>query len=484
MAQMKLKNIIQKIPVTHFIDEAKSFSNHLFHRAVDRHVKLAITGLSQSGKSAFITSLAHQLVHANAGSNLPFFQKANTANWLGAKVIESHSGLKSFPLEESLHLLCQDSPTCPASTRDISELRLLIRYRPTNFLERKLAPVANLYLDLVDYPGEWLLDMPMLSWTYQQWCQFTRQLCEKAPRKHLASSWRDLLVEMDPKTPYDSESLAKISRIYKEYLLKCRQEDAALSINQPGRFVLPGDLSDTSLLEFVPLVDHIPTDSEIESWPKASFYHTMAERYERYKKEIVEPFYRNHFRHFDRQIVLIDCLSVLNHGHSSFVDAQEAIRLILANFSYGQNSLLQRLFSPKIDKLLFAATKADCITPNQHHNLNQLIAAMVSQANNNAKFEGVQTETISLAAVKSTEVATAEFQGQKISCLKGKRRHDGEEVVLFPGQSPTEIPRAQDWQEERFKYIEFMPPQCSNGPSGITHIRIDHALEYLLGDKF
>lgn len=484
MAQTKLKNLFRRNPVSHLIDEAKSISHHLLHRAIDRHVKLAITGLSQSGKSAFITSLVHQLLHANTGKQLPFFQKANSANWLGAKMLEPKAGTQGFPFDLSMQNLSQDPPTWPASTRDISELNLLIRYRPSNFIERRLSPVSNLYLDIIDYPGEWLLDMPMLTWTYSQWCQFTRQLCEKEPRNQLSQSWREPLKAMALNRPCDDEAISKVAKIYREYLLACRQADAALSINQPGRFVLPGDLQDSELLEFVPVVDNIPGEHEFESWPKKSLFNTMAERYERYKEAVVEPFYRNYFRHFDRQIVLIDCLSVLNRGYDSFTDAQEAIRLILGNFSYGQNSFLRRLFTPKIDKLLFAATKADCITPNQHHNLNQLIAAMVSQANNNAKFEGVQTETISLAAVKSTSVATAEFQGQKISCLRGKRRSDGEEVVLFPGESPTDIPHAKDWQEERFKYIEFMPPQCGNGPNGIAHIRMDHALEYLLGDKF
>jgi predicted YcjX-like family ATPase len=43
-------------------------------RLVNNHVNLAVTGLSGSGKTAFITSLVNQLIEANEISHLPFFQ--------------------------------------------------------------------------------------------------------------------------------------------------------------------------------------------------------------------------------------------------------------------------------------------------------------------------------------------------------------------------------------------------------------------------
>ena len=45
----------------------------------------------------------------------------------------------------------------PSSTTDISELRLVIDYQRPNGADRSLT------LDIVDYPGEWLLDLPLLQ---------------------------------------------------------------------------------------------------------------------------------------------------------------------------------------------------------------------------------------------------------------------------------------------------------------------------------
>ena len=45
----------------------------LVQRGLDNHLRLAVTGLSRSGKTAFITSLVDQLLHSQT-ANLPLFQ--------------------------------------------------------------------------------------------------------------------------------------------------------------------------------------------------------------------------------------------------------------------------------------------------------------------------------------------------------------------------------------------------------------------------
>jgi predicted YcjX-like family ATPase len=71
----------------------------------------------------------------------------------------------------------------------------------------------------------------------------------------------------------------------------------------------------------------------------------------------------------DRQIVLVDCLQPLNSGPQAFNDMRLALTQLMQSFHYGQRTLFRRLFSPVIDKLLFAATKADHVTVDQHGNM-------------------------------------------------------------------------------------------------------------------
>ena len=54
-----------------------------------------------------------------------------------------------------------DDRIWPDSTRRISELRLTIRFESASFLSRSIGR-GRLHLDIVDYPGEWLLDLPLL----------------------------------------------------------------------------------------------------------------------------------------------------------------------------------------------------------------------------------------------------------------------------------------------------------------------------------
>ncbi|MEG2112585.1 MAG: YcjX family protein, partial [Hafnia sp.] len=57
----------------------------LVNRGVDRHLRLAVTGLSRSGKTAFITSLVNQLLHIHSGARLPLFSAVREERILGAK---------------------------------------------------------------------------------------------------------------------------------------------------------------------------------------------------------------------------------------------------------------------------------------------------------------------------------------------------------------------------------------------------------------
>ena len=63
----------------------------------------------------------------------------------------------------------------------------------------------------------------------------------------------------------------------------------------------------------------------------------MAERYERYREEVVRRFYEEHFSRFDRQIVLVDLLGALNAGPAHFADTEETLALILKSFRYGSS---------------------------------------------------------------------------------------------------------------------------------------------------
>ncbi len=49
--------------------------------------------------------------------------------------------------------------------------------------------LGHLYLDIVDYPGEWLLDLPLLDLSYAQWSEQIREQLQSPQRRRLAEPW-------------------------------------------------------------------------------------------------------------------------------------------------------------------------------------------------------------------------------------------------------------------------------------------------------
>lgn len=455
--------------------------HELAEQSTERHLRLAVTGLSQSGKTVFITALVHHLLQAHRSGSLPFFDVAASQRIISTRNLSSESSCP-FLLEEALNGLAQEPPVWPASTVGLSEIRLALRYQRPPGLRRLLGESATLYLDIIDYPGEWLLDLPMLELDFKQWSQQQAQLFATAPRAELGADWLARLRSIDWHAPADDRVLAELASEFAQLLQQLRADPHALSLLQPGRLVLPGELAGDECLVLFPLViDHWPD----EGWPADSYGARLTERYRHYCREVVKPFYTRHFARFDRQIVLVDCLKTLNRGEACFNDMKQALTAILQSFNYGRSGFLRRLFSPRIDRVLFASTKADHVTANQHHNLDRFLELIIQDAQRDIRFEGIDTRCMAVASVRSTQAAEAQLDGQALSCLRGRRKDDGEEVALFPGEVPTELPRPQDWNEQRFRFIDFAPRRLPhNDLRAVHHIRLDQVLEYMMGDLF
>ncbi|MGL5045815.1 MAG: YcjX family protein, partial [Plesiomonas sp.] len=199
-------------------------------------------------------------------------------------------------------------------------------------------------------------------------------------------------------------------------------------------------------------------------------------------QHVVKGFYRDHFSRFDRQIVLVDCLQPLNIGPQAFNDMRLALAQLMQSFHYGKRTLLRRLFAPCIDKLMFAATKADHVTPDQHANLVSLLQQLVQEAWQSAAFEGINMDCVSLASVQATHIGQMQYQGRTLNALRGNRLSDGEPLLIYPGDVPSRLPAGDFWQRQTFDFESFRPRPCALDEP-LPHIRLDAVMEFLLGDK-
>ncbi|GAA5185864.1 YcjX family protein [Ferrimonas gelatinilytica] len=445
----------------------------LAYRSLDQHLRVGITGLSGAGKTAFVTSLVHQLLHADAGQ-LPMWEVVQQGRLLGAaRQPQPDLALLPFDYDAAIGGLCQSEPQWPPSTRGISEIRLALRYVPAKGLKRQLADHLTLYLDLVDYPGEWLLDLPLLGMDFASWSQQQWQILAEAPWAERAQPWLDQIVAHTSEArALDDSSLGVLATEYGELLKTLRRELSATYL-QPGRALLPGELAGTPILAFFPL------PPEALASPLAQ---RLASRYQAYVQQVVKPFYRQHFARFDRQIVLLDALGALDQGHAQCLQMAQSVQAIMQSFQYGPGSLLRRLINPRIDKLLFVASKADHITVDQHTNLLALTDSLTGEIGRRARFMGGRVETMVLSAIRASQQGQVDPGSGVVPVIRG-RDSAGTPVTRFPGEVPRTLPQPEFWQRQGFAFGALAPPALPDPHAPLPHMRMDHLLEWLLGDK-
>jgi uncharacterized protein len=458
----------------------RDFATGLVHPTL----RLGVTGLSRSGKTVFITALVNALLK---GARLPVFD-AYARGRITRCYLEPqpNDDLPRFPYEHNIAKLSGEDRHWPEGTSRISQLRLTIEYEPQGLLARNLHG-GKLHLDIIDYPGEWLLDLPLMAQTYQQWSATTLQAARLQPRLTHAADWLARVARTDAFSPADELLAVEAARLFTSYLARCREADVSLSTLPPGRFHLPGDLAGSPLLSFAPL----DVEPDIEFAP-GSMGGLMQRRYDSYVSKVVKPFFYSHFARLDRQIVLVDVLTALNAGSAAVSDLRKAFTDLLACFRIGENSIVSDLFGRRVDRVLFAATKADLLHHAGHDRLEDILRRLIDEAVRRTDNSGAAYEVAALSAIRATREATVKQHGGELPCIVGtpeageklsENTFDGtKEAAIFPGDLPEDAEAALDGRlEGKLRFVRFRPPL--NTDKNLPHIRLDKTIEFLLGDR-
>jgi predicted YcjX-like family ATPase len=489
--------------ITTITDEARIAFDNAVDTVLGRGtptVRLGVTGLSRAGKTVFITALVHNLIH---GGRLPLFEAYAGGRLASAQLMpQPDDQVPRFDYEAHVRDLV-DHRVWPRSTRRVSELRVVIEYESARTLKRALGR-GRLNLDIVDYPGEWLLDLALLRKSYAEWSAEALSLSRQPQRQAIAAEWQQALARADAGSPADEDTARALADAFTHYLRAARADEHALSMLPPGRFLMPGELEGSPALTFAPL-----ELAGAGGGGRDSLGGMMERRYEAYKTHVVKPFFRDHFARLDRQIVLVDALAALNAGPEALRDLETALADVLSAFRPGRASWLRSVLTRRIDRILFAATKADHLHHSDHDNLARLLQRLTRRAAERAEFAGAEVEVLPLAAVRATREVTVTRNGDKLPAIAGVpmegetvggQSYDGKtEIALFPGDLPDdpeamfEAPDAPaDGRAERdetaaLRFLRFRPPRLERTAEGVTlslpHIRLDQTLQYLIGDK-
>ena len=441
-------------------------------------IRLGVTGLARSGKTVFITSLVASLLDRGRMPQLA----AVADGRIQAAYLQPQPDVTvpRFDYENHYAALTGTSPHWPESTRAVSELRLSFKVQPTGLLSGFQSP-RTVHVDIVDYPGEWLLDLALLEQSYAEWSEQT--LARIAERSE-ATDYLSQLSGADGTGALEEPTAQALAAGFTAYLNAAR--DAGYYDCTPGRFLLPGDLAGSPVLTFAPL-------HSVENPPRRALWREMERRFEAYKSKVIKPFFRDHFARIDRQVVLVDALGAINRGPQAVEEMRRAMADILVSFRPGQNAFLSRLLRGKrVERILFAATKADHLHHRQHGRLTAIMGALTREAQDRARFAGAKVDAMSIAALRATVEETIRHEGRSLDCVRGTLLDGGKQAAFYPGELPedpskllSEARGGQDnWLNGDYEIMNFAPAQLALKPGfGPPHIRLDQAAQFLIGDR-
>ena len=103
-----------------------------------------------------------------------------------------------------------------------------MRFAPANTAGRLLSEItgnpASLTIRIVDYPGEWLLDLPLLGQSYAEWSRATLHLLRKGVRAEIGSDFLAFVEQHRPNEVASEEVAKQAHDLYRAYLVNARDQ--------------------------------------------------------------------------------------------------------------------------------------------------------------------------------------------------------------------------------------------------------------------
>jgi predicted YcjX-like family ATPase len=431
-------------------------------------IRVGVTGLARSGKTALLTSLAANLLALAAGvPTLPAVQAKLGRREL--RVVLSAAAAEGLPrFDHAAHLaaLTADPPRWPARTDAVSLLALDLDIFRAG--AAALLPPQRVRLEFLDYPGEWLLDLPLLGQNFAAWSEAMLRRLESLPQARNFLAFAGAL----PKAAGADEALAREGHaLYRTALHRLRDENG-LSLLQPGRFLMPAPGPPPPWTEFFPLRGG------------SALAGLLSRRYDAYRDAVRRELLAPGFGRVDRLVVLADVLSALHAGKTAFEDVAAALAAVATALRRRHPLAFLSFLAPfwpelgGISRIAYCASKADHVAARQRGNLAALVGDMVGSET--AAHGG---EAFAIAAVRCTEDVVWTLDNRPVSAVRGRVAGEGRGGKSYPGEVPDRIPDASFWDHPFLALPDFEPMRVPlGGRGGIVHVDLDRLLVFLLGD--
>jgi predicted YcjX-like family ATPase len=435
-------------------------------------IRIGITGLARAGKTALLTSLAANLLALSAGRPaLPAVSDRLRGRRLLVSIAPAAaSGIPRFDVASHVAALAADPPRWPARTTAVSLLALDLDL-PRDGLLAPLGPQRR-RLEFLDYPGEWLLDLPLLGQDFSAWSEATLRRLETPNSAGTARSFLGFVRGLPAGAAADEALTATGHRLYADLLRRLRDE-AGLAFLQPGRFLMPPPGAPPPWTQFFPLPGRGPLANLMQARFKAYV--------EAVRRDLISPMFGN----LDGLVVLADLLSALHQGQTAFADAQLALAAAAEALRWDRGWLdwlaaFARMQLPPrhIGRVAFVATKADHIAARQRGNLAALMRRVTSVPD-----AGAASAAFAVASVRCTVDVVETLAGRPVSAVRGRIIGEARPARSYPGEVPDGVPDDTFWQHRFLALPDFEPMRLPDaGRGGIAQLGLDALLAFLLMD--
>ncbi|MBD3587473.1 YcjX family protein [Salinimonas sp. HHU 13199] len=449
--------------ITQWFNPAKN--NHWADWFLKEHHRFTITGLSRSGKSTLFTSLMTMLKYRSEGG----YQCLPLLEYLPAELVEHMwiepiDGFEMFPVEQ--HIEALGKKAWPSPTEDVYGFKVLVRLRETSGVKKHLLPYTDVVFEFIDYPGEWLTDLPMLTKPFTQWSDSAWAQQMNRPQRDYAEQWHDVVAEFDFDQPPEPERVEMLVEQYRNYLLYAKQN--GITLLQPGSFLLGDTGFDWRSYGFTPLPSSVSSDVT-HPWTKL-----FDKNYRYFQKQWLTPLKSRTFRQADKQIILIDLFEGLNHSKQHLYQLKETLSYLAEVFSYGESGWFSRniLRQQAISKVAFVAAKSDLLPAAYHDDLLVLLKQITEGAVAKIKDKPVHFEHFLVSALQATD------PGSTPSSLR-YRGKAGQYIEAEFEPLPESLSAMSS--QEHFPVLPASVPD-DYLPRILSGRGLDRLLQFLLGD--
>ncbi len=430
---------------------------------IHKTLRVGVTGLSNSGKTVFLTSLLWQL---SEFADASFILEGRT-NIQGWRELREERDREAFPFHQYRDALSRRKEW-PAKTSDWS--RFVCEY------DRSDMRFFRQRLNLFDFPGERVADAAIAAYSnYDDWCA------------HMLRHWNSdsgYAEAIEPYLKLMQRPDVEIDELLHEY----RRVMARLILGfkpfiSPSTFLLDRDGGSPKGKDVEELAKERQSGlPESEFCPLSSMqiqrFDKMALAYRKYRREVVLPVYRR-LAQCRRLVVLVDVPALLMGGVDRYNDERQ-ITMDLFDTLRSESSiggLLRQIEDwrwPKLDRVAIVAAKADLVLPGDidQGRLDRLLRDMARRAQ--GLLPSAKIEWFVCSAVRSTK------EGKASQTLVGRRFKENPERELMEFHVPPlpdEWP--QQWDPGDFNYQDVWPEVPRNFQKPPLHIGLDKIFDFL-----